>query len=316
MSEFTVETAPQPGRTALWERLRSNPVVLKEFRSRMRGRRAFIILSVYVLLLSLLVSGVYLLMRQSMGIAGGLEERRIMGKTIFGLVVGMEMVMVSFVAPALTAGAISGERERQTYDLLRTTLLPARSLVFGKFFSALGFILLLLLAGLPVQSLAFLLGGVALEELLVGTLLLMVTAVMFCAAGVFFSSFLARTLVSTVLAYGLTSVLLFGMPLLLFVGILILEAASSNLLNPLTPGAEAALISIGWALVCTNPLAAGIATEAILLEEQSLISFSPTISNGVTITLISPWIPFVIIYLIGSVLLLLSAARFVRRLEK
>ncbi len=35
---------------------------------------------------------------------------------IFGLLVWMELVMISFTSPALTSGAISLERERQTFD--------------------------------------------------------------------------------------------------------------------------------------------------------------------------------------------------------
>ena len=45
------------------------------------------------------------------------------GKAIFGLIVWLELVMISFTAPALTSGAIALERERQTFDLLKVTLL-------------------------------------------------------------------------------------------------------------------------------------------------------------------------------------------------
>ncbi|HRE26176.1 MAG TPA: hypothetical protein PK954_06060 [Anaerolineales bacterium] len=149
-----------------------NPVVLKELRGRMRGARAFVVLTVYLVLLAGFVIFLYYLYSASTATAFSASQRGLVGKFVFGGVVGIELLLVCFIAPAFTVGAVSGERERQTYDLLRTTLLPARSLVLGKLGSALVYILLLLFTALPLQSLAFLLGGVAIEELVLATLLL------------------------------------------------------------------------------------------------------------------------------------------------
>src|SRR3972149_5434733 len=138
-------------------RFRRNPVVMKELRGRMRGGKAFVILTIYLLLLSTAISIVFLAFTASQNPVGSSDVRQVLGKAIFGMVVGMELFTVSFIAPALTSGAISSEREHQTFDLLRTTLLPARSFVLGKLFSSLFYIVLLLFAALPLQSLAFLL---------------------------------------------------------------------------------------------------------------------------------------------------------------
>ena len=37
------------------------------------------------------------------------------GRVLFIGIVGVELFLVTFIAPTFTAGAISGERERQTY---------------------------------------------------------------------------------------------------------------------------------------------------------------------------------------------------------
>ncbi len=99
----------------------------------MRGYRAVLLLTAHLVVLALVVGLAYLFIRSSLTTIGNLEERRTFGKSAFGLIIWMELVMISFVAPALTSGAISIERERQTFDLLRVTLLPARSLVWGKY---------------------------------------------------------------------------------------------------------------------------------------------------------------------------------------
>jgi ABC-type transport system involved in multi-copper enzyme maturation permease subunit len=96
-----------------------NPVTMKELRSRMRGRRAFVVLTVYLLVMSLFLSLVYLAYASASGTRFGPDSRQA-GKAMFATVLGVEVFLVIFIAPAFTAGAITGEKERQTYDLLRT----------------------------------------------------------------------------------------------------------------------------------------------------------------------------------------------------
>ena len=204
MEESTIAThLPPTPRPSLLRRAIDNPVILKELRGLMRGRRAFLLLTGYIAVLGIFIGLMYIsLQAQSSFTQSDPQFRQGVGKAIFGAVVLLELLLVSFIAPALTSGAITAERERQTFDLLRTTLISARSLVFGKLGAALVYLLLLIFAALPIQSLAFLLGGVGLAELLISGLLLVVTALFFSALGLFFSSFLRRTLASTVTSYG------------------------------------------------------------------------------------------------------------------
>jgi ABC-2 type transport system permease protein len=312
----------QPGpRPQVWRRigniLSGNPVMVKELRGRMRGRRAFIVLSVYLLVLAVMLSLAYLVYLSSISTspAALTNTRQLIGKVMFAAVVSMQLVCVTFIAPALTSGAISTEREHQTYDLLQTTLLPAQSLVLGKFFSALVFILLLLFTALPLQSLAFLFGGVAPEEVLIGLLLLVVTAINFCALGLFFSSFMKSTLGSTVLSYALPILGNFGLPLLLTVlsGFLGVFASNFTSANQLGPGVERALLLGGWFLLSTQPIATAVASEVLLLDQHSLWFYNQSLSNGASVTLISPWILYTLINLGVSLILLFFAISFARR---
>jgi ABC-type transport system involved in multi-copper enzyme maturation permease subunit len=316
MTEITAPVAKKPPRT-LREWLTRNPVVLKELRGRMRGARAFIVLGVYLLLMSGFITLLYAVYITSTSNVYSRPDRQLLGKFVFGGVVGIELLLVCFITPAFTVGAISGERERQTYDLLRTTLLPERSLVFGKLVSALSYVLLLLLAALPLQSLAFLLGGVAPEEVLIATLMLMATAFLFGGAGVFFSSIMRRTLGATILTYAFALLDTLGLPILLFPLSLLGPMFYYNS-PPLT--VQAALIYLLGLLISTNPVATMIATEVILVNNQTVFYFSTTVSNGtgasLAVPLISPWIPFTLFaFAFGAVLILLSIA-MVRRVER
>src|SRR5215216_3216418 len=137
MATAEISEAPvQPKRARRTLKLVGSPVVLKELRGRMRGMRVFVFMTVYLALMSGFVTLLYVLYSSSQNYYGYASGGQI-GRVLFIGIVGTELFLVTFIAPTFTAGAISGERERQTYDLLRTTLLPARSLVFGKLVSAL-----------------------------------------------------------------------------------------------------------------------------------------------------------------------------------
>src|ERR1043165_281060 len=110
---------------APFKSLMDNPVILKELRGRMRGRQAFILLTVYLGLISLFIILIYNLLNLSSSITWDPSARQNAGKAIFGTVVLLELLLLSFIAPGLTAGAITSERERQTFEILRTTLLSA-----------------------------------------------------------------------------------------------------------------------------------------------------------------------------------------------
>jgi ABC-type transport system involved in multi-copper enzyme maturation permease subunit len=313
--DAAVQTPTRPARPARGLRalLTRNPVVLKELRGRMRGSRAFVVLSVYLLLMSGFVTLLYMVYIASTSNVYNGASSQVVGKFVFGAVVGIELLLVCFIAPAFTAGAISGERERQTYDLLRTTLLTSGALVFGKLASAMSYILLLLVAAFPLQSLAFLLGGVSPEEVVIASLLLVATAFLFGTSGVFFSSLMRRTLGSTVLTYAFALVATLGLPL-----ILIAVLPLTNLLfynTPPGPVIETILIYAAGILIATNPLATAVVTEILLVTEQTAFYWTLPISNGVSLPLVSPWAPFILFCLVLGTLLVLGSVLAVRRPE-
>jgi ABC-2 type transport system permease protein len=291
---------------------RMNPVMLKELRGRMRGVRAFVVLTVYLGLMSgftALLYLVYLPFNQQSGSSAAGE----VGRVLFMGIVGIELMLIIFIAPAFTAGAITGERERQTYDLLRTTLLPSPSFVIGKLESALSYVLLLLLAAIPLQSIAFLFGGVSELELILSFEILTVTAIALGTVGIFFSAIAPRTLSASVRAYTTTLVATFGAPLVLTVLLDIIGAAIRNS----SPIIEAILIYIDDFLVSLNPIATALQTQQLLVDRQVLGFWTDTLSsNGSTIPRVSPWITFTIIYLVVAAILVVLSIQRMRKVEQ
>ena len=120
------------------------------------------------------------------------------------------MVLLAFITPALTAGAISSERERQTIDLLFVTKLPSFSILWGKLLASMSFVLLLLLLSVPIFSLVFLFGGIELDQVAAAFLVTAISALTLGIIGIACSTAFRRTLPATVSAYGAAFILLAG----------------------------------------------------------------------------------------------------------
>jgi ABC-2 type transport system permease protein len=319
-----IEEEKNNARLKWWERaaawLRSNPVMLKELRGRMRGRRAFIVLTAYLLVISFVIGITYFLYINSLDLSPGYStaSRQLIGKLIFGVVTGMQLVGLTFIVPALTSGAISAEREHQTYDLLRVTLLPARGIIAGKLYSALTFVFLLLFAALPLQCIAFLFGGVAPEEVALSVLLLVVISINFCAIGLFFSSIFKSTLAATVLSYAVPILTIFGLPLLFGILSGLLGSFFSSIFDSqkMAAGAIQATFGLLWFFVCLHPIATAVATEVLLLDQHTLWIYSTNITSNVPVVMISPWLPYTLLTLGFSLILLALSIRFARRRDR
>jgi ABC-2 type transport system permease protein len=191
-------------------RLHTNPIVIKELRSRMRGPRAFVILTAFLLLLGLFTYGLYRIVTYSSNMGGGATLGAVIGRTVFIGLAFFELMLVCLFTPALTAGAISSEEERKTLDILLATPLRAASVLWGKLISALTYVFLLILAAVPLASIVFILGGVTTSDLLDSLAILALCAVAFGTLGLFFSVLLRRTGRATVASYIVLLLLMFG----------------------------------------------------------------------------------------------------------
>jgi ABC-type transport system involved in multi-copper enzyme maturation permease subunit len=172
---------------------------IKELRGRMRGRRAFAIITIHLLLLAgfaLLVQEVQV--RSMMNGFSGSSTADI-GRGLFVGLLILLTIIVMILAPGSTAAAISLEREKQTLDMLVTTPVSSIALVLGKLLASVGWIVLLLLASLPVMALVFTFGGVAPEDIVRGYIVLAAAAFAYGAMGLFISALIKRTQASTII---------------------------------------------------------------------------------------------------------------------
>ena len=193
-------------RVALWL---WNPIVAKEYRSRMRGLRSPVALVVYIVLLAGLGWAIFAAMSRSYNQGGGAANY---GQELFLYLSIFQMLLLAFFTPAVTAGAISGERERQTIDLLFVTMVRPFAIIWGKLLASISFILLLLVISVPIFSFVFLFGGIELDQVLHSFLVTAATALTLGTIGILFSTWFPRTLAATVAAYAASFALVVGTP--------------------------------------------------------------------------------------------------------
>lgn len=183
-----------------------NPVLLKELRQRFRNYRTTLVVVLYLLVLGGFSLGfIYLNWRSSPAFyqPGSSKE-------IFTVLSMAQLGLLAFVVPGLTAGVISGERERQTLNVLLTTDLSPLSIVTSKLISACSFTTLLLFATLPLYSLVFMFGGMAPTQIIGVLGFFLVSMFLYASIGVSCSTYFKRTGVSTVTAYGIVFFLVAG----------------------------------------------------------------------------------------------------------
>ena len=180
--------------------MKQNPVYKWETRVNSRSLRLPLILTVFNgILCAVALMNMYSVVSQVKATAT-IQYSSFM--EMYEFVATIEFILLTFIVPAVTASSISGERERQTLELMLTTQMTPAQIVNGKLMSALSTLLLLIISSFPAIMMVFVFGGITPIDVV--ALLLCYTAVALFAGslGICFSSAFKRSTLSTVLTYG------------------------------------------------------------------------------------------------------------------
>jgi ABC-type transport system involved in multi-copper enzyme maturation permease subunit len=230
-----------------------NPVIGRELRVRVRVGRGYLLQAFYLAFMILIVALVY---EASIGDNLNLSNPAQIQQALmqfYRVVMSMLIALIALIAPALTANAITLERERKTMDLLLATPLTARQLLVGKLVGSFAFIVLLLALTLPVSAVSVLLGGVSFPELLKAYLLIASGGLVLCAIGLFTSAYARSSTLAVLWSY------LRVAGFLLATGVLIVlqEALAFGGFGPRGAGA----LNLAFPLALLNPFAAPFAAD-------------------------------------------------------
>ncbi len=141
-----------------------NPILLMELRTQFRERKIFVV-QIVTLAFCCLVAMLVLI--PQLAETAYRPESAVLGRALFVWLTSLQLLIIVLVSPAFSAGAISMEKERKTYDLLTSTCLKPGEIAAGKTLANLVFMGFFVTTTLPFVAIIFFLGGVSLDEMLI-----------------------------------------------------------------------------------------------------------------------------------------------------
>jgi len=191
----------------------------------------------------------------------------------FAALAGIHASIVILFSCTSASGEISGEKQRQTMDLLVCSQLTPLQITLGKLVSSFSYSAILSLSMLPVYSILYVFGGLSPMLILVTFGLMLLFALVMSSVSLWFSSVFKKPGTAAI------------MTLLFFVAItggnglieLFLQFIS-ELIEFLTPGAytyKDTYVNVPWVLTA-NPVVFLIACVGTCIEEIDVTYFSTT----------------------------------------
>ena len=232
-------------------------LVRSELRQRMRGKRWWILLSIWTLVLF----GLTWLARE-----GAEQTQQFVSSTapigpiMFGALALFVLGLSCLVVPALTSTSINSERNNGTMAVLQSTMLRGRDIVLAKFLAALISATLFLLATIPLALWAASEGGVELTRMVVVYALLFLCVVLLICIGLACSAVFRKPSGSSVAAYAVVALLTIGSPILY--GFSLISAEESGYQRE---------VGSRWLLLAPNPF--------VVLADAAPASKDPNFSD-------------------------------------
>ncbi|MDA8697929.1 ABC transporter permease [Rhodopirellula sp.] len=173
-----------------------NPVLQRELLVNLRKHRSFVLLTIYQATLAMIIWFAW-----PRDATMDLTTHPASAKKLADLFFLGQYVIASLMTPSFAAGAVTGEKERSTYEMLLATPLRPGAIILGKMVASLTHLLLFVIASIPIIVLCLPLGGVSLYEVLAVYLGILVSIVLFGAISVFCSSYFSKTSHALVVSY-------------------------------------------------------------------------------------------------------------------
>lgn len=277
-----------------------NPVLRKEYLTKMRGWKAAGMLGGYLIVLALFACMILYSMFGNI-MYSAIDSYATV--TIYSSLAVLQFALLMFVTPALTAGSISGEREKQTLELLISTKLKPSAIIVGKLLAALSHVFYLIIASIPIYAIVFMFGGISILDLLMLFAYYMMTVILISSIGIFYSAYFKKTTAATVLTYMTIGVLTVGTLVGAVFYLAIFYTNGNNYVGILP-------------ILHTNPIAGFADILRIQLSGNSMQIPGMSVDPMKTGFIITPWLGNIIFDGISVAALLFAATRKINPLHE
>ena len=202
------------------EKIRMNPILKKEMMVGSRSMKMSWAIMAISGILAAIVVFVLIVINMSSGYDGYSYSSLIVLFPVLGC---SECGILSLMIPVITSGSISGEREKQTLDIMLTTPVSSSSIITGKLWSAMMIVMMYMVASVPIMSIAFILGGLSWWNLIGLFVMLIYLGIYVGSVGIFCSSVVKKSIAATILTIVIGIGIIVGTTLVFTIGMSVIN---------------------------------------------------------------------------------------------
>ena len=239
--------------------MRVNPVLRNESKIAVRSIKFTLMIFAYIAALSVAVM-IYYSSVNSQAFSNGLYLE---SSTIFYVVMAIgQAVLLFFIVPALTSTAICSEREKHTLDILLSSKLTPLQIIIGKVSASSLRVIILIISTMPLYAIGALIGGIKMSNILGLIIFFIVNTIFVSAIGVFVSTYIKTSKISTALTYGLVLFIYAGIVVITWVILMITVyqmSMSGNITSTMPKASPIVYLSpiVGFASLLLNQVGLG-----------------------------------------------------------
>lgn len=181
--------------------MRLNPIVKRDVRVQSRSMKICFGVFAYELILAFVFFlAMYIIEQNNMYSSDNIYSSL---TWLYPILAVAQFIILGMIVPVRTASSISGERERQTFDIMMTTGMTPFSVILGKVFTAIVQSMLYVAASLPIMALSFVIGGMSWSYLFWFFAVALLISLFSASIGILCSSLCRKSVSAVVMSYGL-----------------------------------------------------------------------------------------------------------------
>ncbi|MBD5527467.1 MAG: ABC transporter permease [Lachnospiraceae bacterium] len=189
-----------------------------------------------------------------------------------------QLVILGMVVPVRTASSISGEKERQTFDIMMTTSMSPFSIILGKVMTAIVQSMFYVVASMPIMALPFIIGGMSWAYLFLFLGIAVLVALFSASIGIFCSSVCKKSISAVILSYVFYLVFFLGTAVPPLVYSAILSNMRYNLLS--VPQIYVSIEANFYLSLLFNPAVYLVEFFSRVMAGESVVNTLATINGG------------------------------------
>ena len=248
--------------------MRVNPVLRNESKISVRSIKFTLMIFAYIAVLSVAVMIYYSSVNEAIFSNGLYLE----SSKLFYVVMALgQAILLLFIVPALSSTSICSEREKQTLDILLSSKLTPFQIIIGKVSASSLRVIILIISTMPLYAIGAIIGVVKISNILSLIVFFIVNTIFVSSIGVFVSTYIKTSKVSTALSYALVLFIYIGIIVITWAILMITVYKMSMSGNTLTTVPKASPIVylspvVGFVSLLLNQVGLGIEFSSMFSE--------------------------------------------------